>query len=228
MDRTTRNARLLVSEAARLLKRDGDESNHSTLRLLNAIIANPTAWHRDAPSEFRASNEIAERLGRAPEPGCAFLPITVAYRDLTAASPAGGGYLVSTTVSPGDIFIDALRAASVTMSLGVQEVPLTSNATLPSIVADSTTYWLSSESAAISETTPTFGQVSMSPKTAGSYFELSNKFLKQISPAAEAFVLRGIAGSIAAKVDAGAIAGSGSGGEPLGLIAGSARRAARR
>ena len=217
--RTTRNARMLIEEGVSLLKSDGAApsatSEHSKIRLLNAIIANPTSWHREAPFEFRTSNEIAERLGRAPEPGCAFLPIA---RDLTAASPPAGGYLVS-TVNPGDgIFIDWLRAASVTMSLGVQEPPLTSNATLPSIAADSTSYWLSSETAAISESNQTFGQVSMSPKTAGSYFELSNKFLKQISPAAEAFVLRGIAGSVAAKVDAGAIAGSGSSGEPLGVI----------
>ena len=189
-------------------------AQYSVVRALNALAADPLNPGKRAPHEASVSAGIAERIGRAPSPGGIFVPITQT-RDLTVA--AGGAYLVSSTI--GDTFVSALRAASVTNALGVQTVPAgRDNLLIPRGLSDAATYWLANESAQITESTPIFGQIAATPKAVGAYVELSRLFLKQTSPAAERFAMSEFARAIAAAVDAAMIDGTGSLGQPLGLL----------
>jgi HK97 family phage major capsid protein len=64
----------------------------------------------------------------------------------------------------------------------------------------------------------TFGQVAGTPKTVGAYFEISDRLLKQMTPAGEAFVLTEAGKAVAAAVDVALINGSGSSGQPTGIL----------
>jgi HK97 family phage major capsid protein len=191
----------------------GHEQPYSVMRLLDALCGGDKKSY-----ERQVSDSIAKRLGPTRTDAFAYIPIEQT-RDLTVASAPGGGYLVGTENAPGDFFIDALRAASVTAGMGVQTIDdLTSNVTLPKLTADATTTWLSLESTPATESTPTFGQVAGTPKTVSAYVEISRQLALQTSPAAERFLMRALGAAVGIALDAVLIAGTGTSGEPLGII----------
>jgi hypothetical protein len=155
LDRRIRNSRLLLEEGIRQLPRDtSTDSDCSFLGALRTLIDNPSAGQSGTGSspEVRASQRIAERMGRPPAPGTMFFD--VGQRDMTVASASGGGYLVGTETAPGDIFVSALRANSVATALGVRELPLErANAAIPKITNDITTYWLTDEGTQVTKET---------------------------------------------------------------------------
>lgn len=223
--RTIRNARMLIEEGARQLRPPSavadDEADCSILAALAQLIENPHvgATGSRATPEARASNRVAERLDRAPAPGCMFVPVRTAARDMTVGTASAGGHLVGTSVAPGDTFTAALRAHSITAALGVREIALERvNATLPNVTGDISAYWLTNEGTGITEGGLTFAVGTATPKTVGAYFEASGQLIKQITPAGEAFVLNELGRAVAAAVDAALINGSGSNGEPTGIL----------
>ena len=170
-----------------------------------------------APLEYGVSMRVAERLGREPHPGCVFLPVTT--RDLTAANVGAGGYLVSTTNAPGGLWVDALRAASVTLNLGVPILPAgTGPVTIPRYTGASTAYWLASEGAGPTEAQGTLGQIAATPKTVGAYSEMSRQLFLQAGPLVDAVVLRELGNTVAAGADQAILQGSGANGQPTGII----------
>ena len=155
------------------------DEQFSVIRALAALANDPLNAKREAPREARISDDIAERVGRAANPGCFFVPIN-AQRDLSAASPSGGS-LVGSQTAPGDVFESALRNASVMTGLGVQTQAVDqSDATFPRGLSDAPPYWLSTESTAITEGQPSFGQIAATPKTVGVYTELSGRLLRRL------------------------------------------------
>jgi len=143
-------------------------------------------------------------------------------RDMTAAVASAGGFLVGGGVAPGDVFADGLRATSATLALGVQEVSMgRSTPTIPRIVTDATAVWLTTEGSTITESTPAYGSMPMTPKTVAVYVEVSRQWLLQASAAGQAFVLRSLGAVVAAAVDKAVIQGSGAAGQPLGLLSAS-------
>lgn len=137
-------------------------------------------------------------------------------RDLTAASSSGGGYAVGTE-NVG--FAEMLRARSVLESLGATVLSdLTANVTIPRQVSGATGYWLATESTQVTESQPVFGQLALTPKTVGAYTEISHQLLMQSSPSMEALVKRDLATVAALAADAAGINGSGSSGQPTGLL----------
>lgn len=184
-------------------------------RALNAI-AEGRNLETVAPIEFAASAAVASRLGREPQPGCIFLPTT---RDLTSATAAAGGYLVGTNLAPGEFWIDALRPANIGLQMGVQLVPMGGgNVTVPRFTGQSTAYWLTNEGASTTESQGTLGQVAATPKTVGTYGEMSRQLLLQGGPFVTNVILTELARSVGSKADAALLNGSGASGEPLGIV----------
>lgn len=137
-------------------------------------------------------------------------------RDLSVGTASAGGYLVDTE---NQGFIELLRNASVVFNMGARRLQgLQGNVTIPKQTAASTAYWLASETSTVTESTPTFGQLALSPKTCGAYNEISRQLLLQSSPDAEQLVMGDLAQVVGLGVDEAALNGSGSGGQPTGLI----------
>src|SRR5690606_33415540 len=98
-------------------------------------------------------------------------------RDLTAAGPSGGGYLVATEAQG---FIEILRNRSVAFRMGARRLSgLSGNVTIPKQTGAGTAYWLATEASPATESNQTFGQVALTPKTASAYTEISRNLLLQ-------------------------------------------------
>lgn len=190
--------------------------------LFNAVRAVADKNWSNAGFELEASRAIAQKLGRTPDPHKFYVPFEVQQRampvkrDLTVASGSGGGYLVATNNMS---FIDILRNRSVAYRMGARRLSgLVGSVTVPKQTGAATAVWLSSESATATESAQAFGQMALTPKTVGAYTEISRQLLLQSSPDAESIVTADLGSVCALAVDVGVLRGSGSGGEPTGIV----------
>ena len=191
----------------------------SMLRAIQACVTND--W-KLAPFELECSRAIASKMQVAPDPNKFFVPFEVlqdkrsvsGQRDATVAG--SGGFLVETQ-NLG--FIEMLRNRSVAFRMGVRRLSgLVGNVTIPRQSAAATAYWLANESTQITESDQTFVQVSLSPKTAGAYTEISRQLLLQSSPSAEGIVMSDLAAVTALAADLAVLNGSGASGQPEGIL----------
>ena len=137
-------------------------------------------------------------------------------RDMTTASAANGGYIVGTgTAEPWDI----LRTYSVTAAAGLTIIPnLRENLLLPKVSAQMAGGWVQEDGTSqYTESQPTIGQVSMTPKLAATSVDYTHLFMRQVDQL-EPFLRQQLFGKVGQLVDAAVLAGSGSSGEPQGLI----------
>lgn len=216
--------------SAKLGLTPNESKDFSLVRAINAVAH--SNWH-DAPFELECSREISKRLGKSPDPNKFYVPFEVLHRpmtdeqrmaaairsgrrDLTVASSGGGGYLVGTQ-NVG--FIGLMRNRSVAFRMGATRLSgLKDNITIPRMSAAGTVYWLATEATAATESQQTFQQVPLSPKTAAAYTEISRQLLLQSSPGAEGIVTDDLAQITALAADLAVLNGSGSAGQPQGII----------
>lgn len=189
---------------------------YSVMRAIRASINKD--WSK-AGLELEANKALSKRMSRIPRSDTAFfVPLDVQKRDMTVAGVSGSNYLVGTQNLAGS-FVDMLRNTSATLRLGVSRMSgLVGNVTIPKMTAGNTAYWLSDESTQITESQPTIGQVSLSPKNVAALTELSHQLISQSTPDAEQLVLQSIARDIALAVDVGVIRGSAASGQPQGIV----------
>ena len=208
--------------------------------LMAAIRACADKNWTNAGFELECSREIAKRQNTVLDPNKFFVPFEVqgrqvqavngslmtadarraaggyARRDLTAASASGGGYLVGTENMS---FIEILRNRSVAYRMGARRMAgMVGNVTIPRQTAAATAVWLANEASTATESQQTLGQLSLSPKTVGAYTEISRQLMLQSSPDAEAMVTSDLGSVCSLAVDVGALRGSGSSGEPTGIV----------
>lgn len=156
-------------------------------------------------------------LNEAPNNGF-MMPMEIQSRDMTAASPAGGGYTVATDNLSGS-FIDLLRNRSVLARLGARTLDgLQGNVTIPKHTGAGTAYWLTNEATAITESQQTLGQLSLTPKNVGAYTEISRQLMLQSNPSIDMLVMNDLAQVLALGIDLAGINGNGTGGTPQGII----------
>lgn len=163
-------------------------------------------------------SEQLNRQGHQTRTNSAFLVPTgmVLARDLNVQSSAAGGYLVGTQNMS---FIDLLRSNLICAQMGATVLPgLRENITVPKLSAGATAHWLANDSTAITESTQTLGQVSLTPKNVGAYTEVSRQLLMQSNPAADWVIANDLAKTVAQAIDAAAINGSGASGQPTGVL----------
>jgi HK97 family phage major capsid protein/HK97 family phage prohead protease len=189
--------------------------------LQRALLAVMDKDWTNAGFELECSRAVAQKLGKPVNPTSFFVPFEVQQRqivkrDLTVASASGGGYLVETE-NVG--FIELLRNRAVSFNMGVGRLSgLQGSVTVPKQTAGATAYWLANEGTQITEGNQTFGQMALNPKTVGAYTEISRQLLLQSSPDAEGVVTADLAAQVALAVDLAVLNGSGSGGQPTGII----------
>jgi HK97 family phage major capsid protein/HK97 family phage prohead protease len=188
--------------------------------LMNAIraMANPTDRNAQeaARFEFEASQEAAKRAGVDPQG--LYMPHDVLrswnQRDLNTSDDSA---MVAEAYRGGD-FIDVLRNASSVMQAGATMLTgLSGDVKIPKKTAASTGAWIATEGGASTESEPTFGQVTMSPKTVGAFTDITRLMMMQSSLDIENLVRNDLSTGIALAIDNGALQGSGSSGQPTGV-----------
>lgn len=199
-----------------------ETQRYSVLRAINAL--HNKDWSK-ARFEEECHKQLSKRHGDPQHDGF-YVPYEVQkrptldreQRDLTAGTANAGGYLVATDNLSGS-FIDLLRARARVAQLGAFFLPgLKGNITIPKLSAAATLYWLSTEATAITESQQTLGQLSLTPKNAGAYTEISRQLMMQSNPAADMLVMNDLSKVVALGIDQAALNGSGAAGQPTGII----------
>lgn len=138
-------------------------------------------------------------------------------RDMTATGGSGGdqgGTTIATTLGP---FIELLYSKMVLRGLGTQFLTgLVGNIDLPKLVTGSAPV-KKAENAALDESSPTTGKVSLSPKRNGTFIEVSKQLLNQSAVGIEGVLRNDLATALALAMELGAINGGGTN-EPTGII----------
>jgi HK97 family phage major capsid protein/HK97 family phage prohead protease len=139
-------------------------------------------------------------------------------RDLTATGGTNGDQGgVTVPVVLGSI-IDLLYAKMVLRGLGAQFLTgLTGNVDFPRMATGSSGLH-KAENAALGESSPTFGKVTLRPNRFGTFIEISKQLLLQSNESVEALVRNDIATALALGMEAGALTGTGANDQPLGLL----------
>jgi len=194
-----------------------DVKRFSLVRAIHAL-ANPTdrRAQQAAAFEFEASQAAAEQYGRAAQG--IMLPAEVLRnwkRDLNSSDESA---LFTDDFRGGD-FIDVLRNASSVMQAGATMLNgLSGDVKIPKKTAAATAAWIATEGGAASESEMTVGQVSMTPKTLGAFTDVTRQLLIQSSMAVEALIRNDLTSAIALAIDKAGLEGSGSSGQPTGIL----------
>ncbi len=144
-------------------------------------------------------------------------------KDLAGNVDTAGGYMVPAQVMAAKI-IPLLQERLVLDRLGVTHLEglVGSPVQIPKVTGGTTGYWVNhntqSDPTAVTKSEPTFGQVEMSPKTAAAACRMANSFLNQSMVAADMFVQKQIARDIGLLIETAAFNGSGSSGQPRGIL----------
>jgi HK97 family phage major capsid protein len=171
--------------------------------------------HAQGVREARQSGVAAE--------GNLILPRVAMFaerRDMTATlqtSAAGdqGGDTVQTSV--GSI-IGLLYAKSVLRSLGARFLTgLSGNITFPRLATGSAGYH-TAETTAPTESSPTTSAITLAPNKLGTFVEISKQLLLQSNEDVEAMIRSDIGTALALAMENGAINGTGSNNQPVGLL----------
>ena len=188
--------------------------------LVKAIraMANPSdrQAQKDAEFEFECSAEAARQYGKDAQG--IMLPAEVlktwGKRDINSSDDST---LISEDYRGGD-FIDVLRNESSVMQAGATMLRgLQGNVVIPKKTAASSAGWIATEGNAASESEFTSGSVTMSPKVIGAFTDATRLLLQQSSLDVENLIRDDLTKSIATAIDLGALAGSGSSGQPTGI-----------
>lgn len=189
-------------------------------RLVRAIaaLANPNdrRLREAAAFEFAASEAAAQRYGRSAQG--IMIPTDVLgtwKRDLNTSDD---NELVATDLLAGE-FVDALRNASSVMQAGARMLTgLSGNVAIPTKATASAGGWISTEGGAASESEPTFGTISLTPKTVGAFTDMTRQMILQSSLDIEALVRDDLTQALAIAIDKGGLEGTASSGQPRGIL----------
>lgn len=141
-------------------------------------------------------------------------PLLMQRADVVGTLSAGG-YLVETE-NVG--LIELARPRSVALTLGATVIDgLVGNLTLPRVTAGVTTGWMAAETSGTTDSTQSFGQVSLTPKEISATTKVSRLLTLQASHAAQGLLAADIVAAVAQGIDVSAIGGTGTNGQPLGV-----------
>ena len=187
--------------------------------LVKAIraLANPAdrKAQDDARFEFECSEAAQREYGKAAQG--IMLPADVLRNWKRDLNTSDDSTLISEDYRAGD-FIDVLRNSSSVMQAGATMLRgLQGNVVIPKKTAASSAGWIATEGGAASESEFTSGSVTMSPKVIGAFTDASRLMLQQSSLDIENLIRDDLSQSTALAIDLGALAGSGSSGQPTGI-----------
>lgn len=163
---------------------------------------------------------LADSQGIAAK-GNLILPLEVfaERRDMTVTGGSNGnqgGTMVATDLGQP---VPLLYSKSVLRALGAQFLPnLVGHLSVPQLKTGAVATH-KAEGAALDESSPTTGQILMSPNRLGTYVEISKQLLHQSEGIADRLVRQDLLTTLALGIENGALNGTGSDNQPLGLLA---------
>ena len=198
-----------------------EQRDHSNYQIADGIRAMVTGdWSsRGAGLVRELSQEVMRNSGlTASSERSFYVPFSALTRaTYVTSAAANGGNIVATDLLDQD-FIEALRNASPVMGLGVRTMTgLVGDVAIPRRSGVASTYYLSTETTAITQSESTFDQVTMSPKNLASLSKYSRQTLLQGTPGIEGLVRTDLTDGILTALDAAVLNGSGSSGQPTGI-----------
>lgn len=193
----------------------GDEQLSRELRnfSLNRMIAHHCGMAVDAGREIEMQAELAKRAG-GPAKGF-YVPTEIFEKRVLTTGTAG-------TVAPDtfrpDLFTNALTATAVITRLGATTLSgLTGDVVIPRETDSPNVGWVA-ENAALSTDDAAFDSLTLTPHHVGAISEMSRQMIQQASPDVEQLLRNMLSRNIALEIDRAAIAGSGTGAVPRGLL----------
>lgn len=200
-----------------------DEKDIRRYSIFNVIRAlsnpNDAAAQRAAAFEIECSNVAQQQYGRSAKgiliPDDVLRAFNAGGAPNTPTGAQTGSNLIGTDFMAGS-FIDLLRPRTTIMRLARTMGGLVGNVEIPKQTGGATAYWIG-EGDDATETTPTIGQLGLSPKTVAAYTDITRRLLMQSSPDAEAIVRGDLVAAIAQAIDYAGYYGTGTSNQPLGL-----------
>ena len=198
-----------------------EKREYSLGRMIRSQI---TGNRAEASYEHELSDEIASRTGKQPNgfyvPGFAWGQRSGVMT--TAATGAISGEAVTDnfvpTIQRPDMFIEALRARQVLAGLGTTYISgLTNRVRMPKISTGATAAFVE-EAGDVSDQSQTDDAVTLQPRTLGAFAEISRLLMMESVPAIEQVVQDDLLRSVADAIELAAINGSGSSGNPTGIL----------
>lgn len=197
-----------------------DIRRYSIFNVVRAL-ANPNdaAAQRAAAFEIECSHTAQQQYGRSAKgiliPDDVLRAFNAGGAPNTPAGAQTGSNLVATEFMAGS-FIDLLRPRTTIMRLARTMGGLVGNVEIPKQTGGATAYWIG-EGDDANETTPTIGQLGLTPKTVAAYTDITRRLLMQSTPDAEAIVRGDLVAAIAQAIDYAGYYGTGTSNQPLGL-----------
>lgn len=200
-----------------------DEKDIRRYSIFNVVraLANPNdaAAQRAAAFEIECSTMAQQQYGRSAKgiliPDDVLRAFNAGGAPNTPAGAQTGSNLVATDFMAGS-FIDLLRPRTTIMRLARTMGGLVGNVEIPKQTGGATAYWIG-EGDDANETTPTIGQLGLSPKTVAAYTDITRRLLMQSTPDAEAIVRGDLVAAISQAIDYAGYYGTGTSNQPLGL-----------
>jgi len=182
--------------------------------LARACLAAATGDWSKAGLELACSQAVGKLIGRTPEGF--YVPWDIFHRDFNVGTGSEAGNLVPTELRT-DLFVDVLRNKLVMGQLGVRILAgLTGNVDIPKKATGSAISRVT-EIAALTETNPTTGKVSLVPKRFGGFVEYSKQALIQSAIAIEPMLRDDLLMGAAVDIQDQWLNGSGSGANMRGI-----------
>lgn len=218
MDTMDVGAKPVQQGAANLDMSEKEKRSYSLIRAVRAALNKD--W-KEAGFERECSETIAKRLNR-PTEGF-FLPMNITLSDeqvraayATSATNTGGATVGNNLLSGS--FIDILRNKAMVMQLGAKMLSgLVGNVTIPRQSGATAAYWVA-EGSDTTEAEGTFDVVSLTPKQIAARSLMTRLMLQQSTPDIEAIARNDLALVLALGIDLASISGSGSSGQPKGIL----------
>ena len=178
-------------------------------------------WSSREAGMVRELSKEVERSGVVRTTERSFLvPFTALSQRATYVTSGAttGGNLVATNLM-ADEFIEFLRNQAVMLGLGVRTMPgLVGNVAIPRRSSVASTYYLSTQTTAITQSESLFDQVTLAPKNLAALSRYSRQTLLQGTPGIEELVRRDLTDGIGLAVDLGILNGTGTSGQPTGIM----------
>jgi HK97 family phage major capsid protein len=138
-------------------------------------------------------------------------------RALATATGETGGYLVEEELRD-DLYIGPLRDRTVAGVLGATILTgLVGDQSIPKQTSAIAGQWVA-ENQELSEESPTFGQVRLTPKHVGSFVETTRQAVIQGTPSVERIITTDLENQLNIAIDTAALQGTGVDAEPLGIM----------
>jgi HK97 family phage major capsid protein len=146
------------------------------------------------------------------------VPTSILTRKMSVGDKSSAGAVVKHDIMTSD-FIELLRNKMIVKALGARVISdLEGTFDIPKQIGSGQTYWLDEDEDIPAESEQKLGNVLFQPKTVAAYTDLTRRSLMQPSLDMEQFVRDDLTTLLALEIDRVAIAGTGEGKQPLGIL----------